>query len=656
MTGKVQSKEKNQLLEERNRLRIRVRELEAALNQSEQQLDYMEKHYKELVEKAGIAILTDDEKGNIRYFNKRFYNLFGYTADEMKGKTILSIVHPDSIEKVMTYHLQRVKGRNVPSKYEFKGIRKDGTPMYLEVDVVELAEGDNIIGSRSYLWDVTNRRQVEEALRESESRYRILIEHASDGIFIADKKGNCVDVNKNGCAMVGYEREEILRLSLMDLLPEDSLRAHLKKLVELTSGKEIVKEYLLERKNGTVFPVEVSAKLLPDKRLLGFVRDITERKRMEEELLKVQKLESIGMLAGGIAHDFNNILTGVLGNISLARLHSEAGSKVYEKIELAEKASLQAKDLVNQFITFSRGGKPIKKKKNIAEFLENTVNFALSGSRVKCEFSIDTNLLPVEIDAGQVRQVFNNIVINAKDVMPNGGRLEVRAKNYKIGNDTPLPLETGDYVNISFKDHGPGISPAILPRIFDPYFTTREKRRGMGLSAAYSIMKNHDGYIHVESENGGRAVFQVYFPAVEEENDDETFADSMESSSFRGKILVMDDENMVREVAGEMLDFLGFEVTFAEDGAEAIEKYKRAIEDSNHSFDAVIMDLTIPGGMGGLECIEKLLEIDPGVKALVSSGYSHDSVMSDFRKYGFKGIVHKPYKIQDLKEILGKIL
>jgi len=656
MTGNVKVEAKEQLLKERNRLRKRLREVETALNQSEKQLDYMEKHYKELVEKAGIAILTDDEKGDIKYFNKRLYELFGHTADEMKGKSIQSIVHPDSIEKVMTFHKERVQGKRVPSKYEFKGIRKDGSTMYLEVDVVELVEGGDIVGTRSYLWDVTERRQAEEALRKSESRYRILIEQASDGIFIADMQGNCVDVNKNGCTMMGYTREEILRLSLMDMIPEDNLRTNLKRLKELTSGKEVVKEYLLKRKDGSVFPAEISAKLLPDKRLLGFVRDITERKRMEEELLKIQKLESIGMLAGGIAHDFNNILTGVMGNISLAKLLTEAGSAAYEKIELAEKASLRAKDLVNQFITFSRGGKPIKETKNIAEFLEDTVNFALSGSRVKCDFSINTDLLPVEIDAGQVRQVFNNIVINAKDVMPKGGRLEVRAENHKIGNDTALPLETGDYVRISFKDQGPGISQNHLPRIFDPYFTTREKRRGMGLSAAYSIMKNHDGCIHVESEKGKGTVFQVYFPAAEKEDQDETSDDSMEPSRFKGKILVMDDEFMVREVAGEMLEFLGFDVTFAEDGAEAIEKYKKELEESNLPFDAVIMDLTIPDGMGGLECIEKLLEIDPSVKALVSSGYSHDSVMSNFHQYGFKGIVHKPYKTQDLKEILGKIL
>jgi PAS domain S-box-containing protein len=656
MTGNVQSKEKELLSKERNRLHKRLRDLETILNQNEQQLNYMEKHYKELVEKAGIAILTDDEEGNIKYFNKRLYKLFGYTADEMKGKAIQSIVHQDSIETVMTFHKQRVQGKEVPSKYEFKGIRKNGSTMYLEVDVVELVEGGDIIGTRSYLWDVTERRQTEEALRESESRYRILIEHASDGIFIADMKGNCVDVNKNGCNMMRYKREEILRLSLMDMIPEDNLRANLKRLKELTSGKEVVKEYMLKRKDGSVFPAEVSAKLLPDKRLLGFVRDITERKRMEEELLKIQKLESIGMLAGGIAHDFNNILTGVLGNISLAKLHTEAGSPAYEKMELAEKASLRAKDLVNQFITFSRGGKPIKKTKNIAEFLEDTVNFTLSGSWIKCDFFIDTDLLPVEIDAGQVRQVFHNIAINAKDAMPKGGRLEVRAKNYTIGNDSTLPLETGEYVRISFKDQGPGIYPYHLPRLFDPYFTTREKRRGMGLSAAYSIMKNHEGCIHVESEKGKGAVFQVYFPAAEKEDLDETFADYMEPSRFKGKILVMDDEFMVREVAGEMLEFLGFDVTFAENGAEAIEKYKKELEEINHPFDAVIMDLTIPDGMGGLECIKKLLEIDPSVKALVSSGYSHDSVMSNFHQYGFKGIVHKPYKTQDLKEILGKIL
>ncbi len=646
-----------QLLEENVLLQQRNSDLEARLTEAKEQLSYIENHYKDLVEKAGIAILTDNEAGNIRYFNNRFVELFGYTPEEMRDRSILTIVHPDSVGTVKQFHRQRIEGRSVPAKYEFKGIRKDGTIMFLEVDVVELVEHGNVVGTRSYLWDVTERHRVEEALRESESRYRILIEQASDGILIADSRGNIVDVNKNGCAMLGYNREEMLRLSLINLITGGSVKANLARFDQILEGKELVKEYQLRCKTGGTFPAEVSSKLLPDNRLLSIVRDITERKQMEEELLKAQKLQSIGMLAGGIAHDFNNVLTGVLGNISLAKVLTPSETKAAKKLEEAEKATHRAKDLVKQFITFSRGGKPIKKHRNVSDFLKDTVKFALSGSRTRSRVVIARDLMPVEIDAGQVRQVIHNIVVNAREAMPDGGRLRVNARNIHLETDDSPPLPPGDYVSICFKDNGPGIAAEHLPRIYDPYFTTREKRKGMGLAAAYSIMKNHDGYIKVESVQGEGTTFFLYFHAAEAQEKPVSLT-LRAHARFLGKVMVMDDEEVVRDVAGEMLRHLGFDVAFAVNGKKAIDLYKNKMSEngSKPPFDLVIMDLTVPDGMGGVECLQRLRKVDPRVKALVSSGYSREAAMANFQHHGFLGVVDKPYKLNDLKDILIKVL
>ncbi len=645
------------LLEEREQLLEKICNLENRLKEKEDHLAHQQEHYKDLVEKAGIGILTDDEEGNIRYFNRRFTEMFGYTYDELKSKSILTIVHPDSLDTVKNYHRLRIEGKKAPSQYEFKGMCKNGNPLYLEVHAVELVENGEIIGTRSYLWDVTEHRLIEEALRKSESRYRILIEQAADGIFIMDLEGRCVDVNKNGCAMLGYRQKEILGLNFTDLIREEDSQCSRETFKQMTSGKNVVKEYLMKRKNGDLFFAEIASNLLPDGRLLAIVRDISVRKQMEEELLKGQKLESIGMLAGGIAHDFNNILTGVMGNISLAKMNLSPGTKALRNIQSAEAAANRAKDLVTQFITFSRGGKPIKKKQFIQDLVRDTVKFSLSGSRFTFRSKLPNDLPPIEIDSGQVRQVINNIVINAKEAMPEGGRLDVAAKSVDIQEKNGLPLQPGKWVRLSFKDRGLGIPGENLSKIFDPYFSTRERGKGMGLTAVYSIMKKHGGYIDVESEAGEGTTVHVYFPVAEEEKKEMPNSTNHESpSGFKGKILLMDDEEIIRDVAGEMLSLMGFEVEFAEHGDEAIEKYKEHLAANGRPYDVVIMDLTIPGGMGGAECIQKLHQLDPNVKALVSSGYSQDPVMSDFKKHGFSGVVDKPYKLNDLRESLERLM
>jgi len=394
-----------------------------------------------------------------------------------------------------------------------------------------------------------------------------------------------------------------------------------------------------------------------DGEIIGVVlvfRDITEKRKMEEELQKMEKLESIGVLAGGIAHDFNNILMGILGNITLAKMDVKPEDEVFEKLTEAEKASVRAKDLTQQLLTFSRGGAPIKKTASIKELLKDSVSFALRGTNVKCEFSLPQDLWSVELDEGQISQVISNLVINAQQAMPEGGVINVRAENMVVGKGGGIPLKEGKYLKIAIEDQGTGIPKEHLPRIFDPYFTTKQKGSGLGLTTAHSIIKNHGGHISVESRLGKGTCFNIYLPASEKEIVEKK-AVKERPLGGKGRILVMDDEKIVRNVTGKMLKSSGYDVEYSRDGTEAIELYKKA-KDSGDDFDVVIMDLTIPGGMGGKEAIEKLLEIDPGVRAIASSGYSNDPIMSDFRRYGFAGVVPKPYKIKDLAKVVHRVI
>jgi signal transduction histidine kinase/CheY-like chemotaxis protein len=395
----------------------------------------------------------------------------------------------------------------------------------------------------------------------------------------------------------------------------------------------------------------------------GIARDVTERKKIEEELLRAQKLESLGVLAGGIAHDFNNLLTAILGNISLVKLYGNPEGKEYKRLTEAEKASLRARDLTQQLLTFSKGGAPVKKVTFIKELIRESASFAQRGSNVKCEFSIAENLWPLEVDEGQISQVINNLVINAQQAMPQGGVIKIIAENVSRGEQTihlgstvnGIQLKEGKYVRIMVEDHGIGIPEEHLSKIFDPYFTTKQKGSGLGLAVTYSIIKNHDGYIGVESKLGVGTKLHIYIPVNDSKISELINLVKESPVEGKGRILVMDDEEIVRGVLFEMLSQIGYEVGFARDGSEAIDLYIKA-KDGDKPFDVIIMDLTIAGGMGGKEAIKKLLEIDPDVRAIVSSGYSNDPVMSDYMKYGFIGVVNKPYKTEELSTTVHQVL
>jgi PAS domain S-box-containing protein len=510
--------------------------------------------------------------------------------------------------------------------------------------------------------------QAKEALQQSEEKYRNLVELLHEGIWAIDEDARTTYVNTHMAEMLGYTVEEMQGKELFSFMDERGRELAAQNVERRREGISETHGFEFLRKDGTRLYASLSTTPITGKDgkyngAIAGVQDITDSQRLAEERQRVEKLESIGVLAGGIAHDFNNILTAILGNISLARMEAAPGSDLQNSLEQAEKASLRAKDLTVQLLTFSRGGAPVTKLTSISALLKDTVSFALRGSNVKCRFSIPAGLWRAKIDEGQVSQVINNLVINAQQAMPGGGAIKLTAENLALSETQSLgrglPLNSGDYVRISVTDHGSGIPAEHLEKIFDPFFTTKQKGSGLGLATSFSIARQHGGHLSVESEAGSGSTFYLYLPAsTQKVTPKQDKRDKKEKIKPAGKarILVMDDEQGVREVAGRMLTHIGYQdVEFAADGAAAIKLYKAAMKSGN-PFSVAILDLTIAGGMGGEETIKKLLKIDPAVKAIVSSGYVDDSVIANYRDYGFSGVVAKPYTLEQLRKALQDVI
>jgi two-component system cell cycle sensor histidine kinase/response regulator CckA len=606
-----------------------------------------------LVDQSRDGIVVLDQNGAVYEANQRFCQMLGYSLEETMHLHVWDWEFLYSKEQVMGM----VRDVGVAGDFfETRHRRKDGSCYD-----VEISTNAAVIGGQKLILcvcrDITERKQAEQL-------FAAMLDNAAIGIYIT-QDGKFKLVNPYFLAIAGYQSVDEVREkdTRQFVYSEDRELVRENAIARLKSHRSDPYEYRYLTKNGELrWATESVAAIVFDGRraVMGSFIDVTDRKRSEEEQSRMQKLESVGILAGGIAHDFNNILTAILGNISLARMEIPPGNEVGNALQEAEKASMRAKDLTQQLLTFARGGAPVRKLTSVEELIRETAAFTLRGSNVQCQFSLPAELWQVNIDTGQISQVISNLVINARQSMPMGGSIQIAAENITLTKEQSLgkslPLEQGDYLRITVIDHGTGISSAHLDRIFDPYFTTKQTGSGLGLATSYSIVRNHGGYISVESKVDDGSKFYVYLPASREKaRPVDSRKDAIEVS-VKGKVLVMDDEQVVREVAGRMLQKIGFaQVEYAADGAEAIARYQAA-RDAGHGFALVVLDLTVPGGMGGREVMKRLTEIDPAVKAIVSSGYADESIIAEYAKYGFKGIVPKPYTLEQMREAVVKVL
>ena len=541
-----------------------------------------------------------------------------------------------------------------------KAVQRDDGLTHIEIKASPLRDAEGrIIAGIEMVRDISERKRAESALLSAEAKFRNLVEQSLLGICILQNE-RFVYTNPKFAEIFGYTQEELLSsVGVADLIVEEDRGLVAGNIDKRLSGEVQSIHYTFRgvRKDGEIIDCEVQGTATSYEgrpAIIGSLLDISMRRKMEQELRKTQRLESLGVLAGGLAHQFNNILTALTGNIMLAKMYAKPGSEMSDILAEAEKASLKAQDLTRQLLTFSKGGAPLTKALSLKEMVRNLAGYIIQEPSVRCECVIPENLWPVEADEGQIRQAITNLIANACQAMPLGGVLRISAENTIEDPASSPALGQGAYVKLSISDQGTGIKKSHLDKIFDPFFTTKQKGSGLGLTSAFSIVRSHNGRITVESEIGVGTTFTVFLPAALGKIAGEPSPERYYLSGNK-RILVMDDEDIVRNVVERMLGQCGCTATFARDGQEMLDKYKKEME-SGRTFDAVIIDLIIAGGMGGKEAVGKLLELDPRARAIVSSGYSEDKIMSHFREFGFKGMLPKPYTLSELGKVLHEVI
>ncbi len=629
---------------------------------AEEALRESEERFRSIVENTEAGYFFIDSDGIIREVNEAWVKMYKYSsADEIIGHHFTKIQRIDDIGPAKDTFAGIMRGESTYLSGEFSRKCKDGSAGFQTFTARPVIHSGEVRGIEGFIIDITERKRAENELQRSKALLRTVIDTVPNYICAKDFNGRFLLVNKGLAAFYGTTVDEMTGILHADICEdEEELKAMLAADREvLESGKlKIIPEESMQNPDGSVTYLEttkVPFAIFGDPAVLIMARDVTERKELEEERAKAAKLESIGLLAGGIAHDFNNILSIILGNLTFAKMTvNEERSPVAESLTAAEAACGRARDLTQQLLTFAKGGAPVKEKIILSGLIKEATKFSLRGSNVMCRHYIAKDLWFCEVDEGQISQVINNLIINADQAMPNGGTINIRAENDTIGKVNRLPLNDGRYVKITIKDQGHGIPEDQISKIFDPYFTTKQKGSGLGLTTTYSIIKRHGGHIFVESELKVGTKFHIFIPALWEK-EEEKEEEKKEIAATRGKILVMDDEQALCDVISMVLKQMGHEVECANNGIQALKMYKQS-KDSGQPFDAVILDLTIPGGMGGQETIKRLLKMDPEVKAIVSSGYSNDPVLANFKEYGFSSKVSKPYRLDELREVLQSVI
>lgn len=511
--------------------------------------------------------------------------------------------------------------------------------------------------------EIIDRKKVEKDLKTSESKLSLIVAQSPLPIISWDTNFRVNSWNHAAEKTFGYSSDEAMGKHADFIVPTPAKKQVDKiwqELLNMSGGLNSTNKNIT--KDGQTILCDWHNTQLLDSNnniigVLSIAEDVTHKTRMEKNLLKIKKLESLGMLAGGIAHDFNNLLTGILGNINLSLFDKNLGDNTRKRLTRAEKASLRATGLTQQLLTFAKGGTPVREVTSLAVVIRDSAGFVLHGDTVNCQYNIQEDLWFADIDKDQISRVIQNIVLNASHSMPDGGTINITCENLQTlsDNDLPLPYDS-KFIKITVEDDGLGIPADVLDRIFDPYFTTKQEGSGLGLAVTHSIITKHGGHISVESEQGQGTTFTIYLPATKNEITPEKDKDKTNNKQIRpAKVIVMDDDETVRDVAKAMLTELGHETLLAIDGEETINLYKEAAK-STEPVDIIVMDLTIPGGMGGKEAVQKILAIDPDAKVIVSSGYANDSTMASYKEHGFCCAVSKPYKLGELADVIAEAL
>ena len=611
----------------------------------------------EVAERDALLALADDvlivaQDGKLVFHNPAFANMVTHTPDEVASTSFIDFVHSDDRLGLMQAYARAMADHDQAAEYEFRTVTERGIVRWYRIR----ARAGSWAGKpamRCSLKELT-------AEKRTQSKYEHVLEVIPVGVYEMDPRASrLLHVNDAMCRILGYTRGELLALDPLDIVAPEQ-RAHgLERRERAAQGlpNSPTAEYRVLGKAGREAWVLINSKLMhhDDGSVTTIVvaQDITERKLNEEELRRVDKLESLGVLAGGIAHDFNNLLTAILGNVTIGRRRGEDPRRRDQIFAEVEHACLRASSLTQQLLTFSHGGAPIRRVTAIAPTLRECATLGLRGSNVRCGFDVPADLWSVDVDEGQIGQVVTNLVINAAQAMAGGGEIHLTASNVDLADGERPPLGAGRFVEVKIIDSGVGIAAEHLERIFDPYFTTKQSGSGLGLATAFSIMQRHGGHIAAESTVGEGTMFRLHLPASAR-------AESVAASAGlapilgSGRVLVMDDEEAVRLLSEAMLATLGYTATVARNGEEAVALFTANLR-AGTPFDAVILDLTVGGGMGGIEAIAQLQAIEPTVRGLVMSGYSNDPVLADPLAFGFLGGLSKPFTVDAMGAALASI-
>ncbi len=612
----------------------------------------------------GAGIYTDDLKPNLQVIKESF-------SKEFKKVSIMASILTLSFILLLFYLLYRLSKRLQEEIYRFKGFFKEAaiSNKKIELDRIKIQEAYELALLANKMVD--DKVKYEQEILNEKERLYVTIQSIGDGVIAIDREGKIIIFNNIAEKLTEWKRDEAIGKpidKIFNIESEKEKEKYSDKIYRVIhEGKTIPlgKNTILISKNGKQTCIEGTCTPIFDTsgELIGGVvifTDITEQKETEERIRQMDRLNSIGILAGGIAHDFNNILTGILGNLTLLNTIVKE-KEATEYINQAREAVKRATNLTQQLLTFAKGGEPIKELTSLPSVIETSTKFILSGTSIDYHIKIPEDLWDVEIDKGQFSQVVQNIILNARHAMPKGGKIFITCRNIPSAEAINLKLSNGasnggKYVEIAITDEGTGIPEENLNHIFDPYFTTKDNGTGLGLAICYSIIKNHGGTIRVKSEVGRGTTFFIYIPATEKSAEiEKQEKKSLRLGEMRGKVLVMDDDEIIREIASNMLKKLGFEPLLAQDGEEAIGIYRDSLEKGD-PIKVVITDITVRGGMGGEETVKEILKIDPKARVIVSSGYSNNPIMSNYREYGFMAVVKKPFEIEDLAEALSEVL